>query len=109
MKLLFDENLSPKLPRLIAVEFPNSLHIREVGLKGVPDEIIWQYAKDNDLALISKDSDFYQRALFYGYPPKLIWLRLGNCSREVILKLIIKNQEQIENFSHNSDSVLILN
>jgi hypothetical protein len=31
MKLLFDENLSPKLPRLFAAQFPGSLHLRDCG------------------------------------------------------------------------------
>ena len=40
MKLLFDENLLPKLPRLVATTFPNSLHVRELGLMGHADEEI---------------------------------------------------------------------
>ncbi len=67
MKLLFDENLSPKLPRLLATEFPNSLHVRDIGMKGFADEIIWEYAKNNNFTVISKDSDFYQ--------PYLVWMR----------------------------------
>lgn len=78
MKLLFDENLFPKLPRLLASDFPNSLHVREIGMKGFAHKIIWEYAKNNDFAVISKDSDFYQRALLYGNPPKLIWLIIGS-------------------------------
>jgi predicted nuclease of predicted toxin-antitoxin system len=108
MKLLFDENLSPKLPRLLATEFPNSLHVRDIGMKGCADEIIWEYAKNNNFTVISKDSDFYQRALLYGHPPKLIWLRIGNCNRDILLQLITKYKEQIEDFSNNSDSILIL-
>jgi predicted nuclease of predicted toxin-antitoxin system len=101
MKLLFDENLSPKLPRLLATEFPNSLHVRDIGMKGFA-------AKNNNFTVISKDSDFYQRALLYGHPPKLIWLRIGNCNRDILLRLITKYKEQIEDFSNNSDSILIL-
>ncbi|MBW4445073.1 MAG: DUF5615 family PIN-like protein [Plectolyngbya sp. WJT66-NPBG17] len=66
MKLLFDENLSPKLPQLFSVQFPSSLHIRECGLKGFPDETIWDYARDHDFTIVSKDSDFYQRSVLYG-------------------------------------------
>ena len=34
MKLLFDENLSPKLVGGVAKEFPGSAHVREIGLRG---------------------------------------------------------------------------
>ncbi|MDD1427353.1 DUF5615 family PIN-like protein [Dolichospermum sp. ST_sed9] len=44
MKLLFDENLSPKLPCILSVDFPESMHIRDCGLKGFSDEDIWEYA-----------------------------------------------------------------
>ena len=37
MKLLFDENVSPKLPQMLANEYPGSVHIREVGLRGAED------------------------------------------------------------------------
>jgi predicted nuclease of predicted toxin-antitoxin system len=41
MKLLFDENLSPVLPELLAKLYPGSTHIRHCGLKGFSDEEIW--------------------------------------------------------------------
>jgi len=66
MKLLFDENLSHKLPRLVAVSFPDSRHVRELRLKGLMDEDIWSFAKANNFTLISKDKDFYQRRALRG-------------------------------------------
>ena len=61
MKLLFDGNLSPKLPRLLAALFPGSAHVRECGLLGFPDEEVWEYARVNRFVIVSKDSDFQQR------------------------------------------------
>lgn len=80
MKLLFDQNLSHKLVRRLADLFPDSVHVREVGLKEAGDPLVWTYAKDNGLMVVSKDSDFHQRSFLYGYPPKVVWVRLGNCS-----------------------------
>ena len=57
MKLLFDENLSPKLPRLVESLYPGSAHVRECGLKGKSDEEIWEYARHNGFTLISKDGE----------------------------------------------------
>ena len=106
MKLLFDENLSHKLPRLLAQSFPESKHVRDLGLTGRTDEDIWNYAKTNGFAIISKDKDFYQRALLYGSPPKFVWLCLGNCSRDELLNLIRRHERDILAFENSVESVL---
>jgi predicted nuclease of predicted toxin-antitoxin system len=80
MKLLFDQNLSPRLPHLLADIYPNSVHVRKIGLRDADDSEIWEYAKTNGFAVVSKDSDFQQRSLLQGVPPKFIWLRVGNCT-----------------------------
>ena len=108
MKLLFDENLSHKLPRLVATTFPASQHVREAGLKGKTDEEIWSYAQTNEFMIVSKDKDFYQRALLYGSPPKFIWLCLGNCTRDDLLALIQRHEADILAFEISPESVLIL-
>ncbi|MGI9067573.1 MAG: DUF5615 family PIN-like protein [Pyrinomonadaceae bacterium] len=43
MKLLFDENLSHKLARLLEDLFPNSIHVRDVDLKAANDSLVWEY------------------------------------------------------------------
>lgn len=91
MKLLFDENLSHKLVRQLADLFPDSVHVREVGLKAADDPLVWDYAKNNDLMIVSKDSDMHQRSFVFGYPPKIAWIRLGNCSTSDVEKLLRKN------------------
>lgn len=95
MKLLFDENLSPKLPRLLIASFPGSSHVRECGLLGKADDDVWEHARNHDFTIVSKDSDFQQRVLLYGYPPKLIWLRLGNCTREQIVRILMAHKRDI--------------
>jgi predicted nuclease of predicted toxin-antitoxin system len=109
MKLLFDENLSFKLPRILSSDFPGSRHVRNCGLKGSPDEDIWEYAKINSFIIISKDADFYQRSLLYGAPPKLVWLRIGNCTRDVLVSLILQYKEDIYQLHNNlDDSILVI-
>ena len=63
MKLLFDQNLSPRLPRLLKDLYPDSAHIRDIGMRDSTDTEIWEYAKANGFAIVSKDSDF-RRAAF---------------------------------------------
>ena len=58
MKLLFDQNLSPRLPRLLADLYPDSVHVRAIGLREATDSEIWEYAKQHGFVIVSKDSDF---------------------------------------------------
>jgi len=109
MKLLFDENLSPKLPRLLETHFPGSAHVRDCGLRGFPDEDIWEYARAGGFVIISKDSDFQQRGLLYGHPPKIVWLRLGNCTRQQIVQLITSHEHEIHALDADPfETVLVL-
>ena len=109
MKLLLDEDLSPKLPHLIAAQFPGSLHIRDCGLKGATDKAIWEFARANNFTIVSKDSDFYQRSLFYGSPPKIVWLRIGNCTRDDVVQLLLMHEQEIRALDTNPlESVLVL-
>jgi predicted nuclease of predicted toxin-antitoxin system len=98
MKLLFDQNLSPRLPSLLADLYPNSAHIRELGMRDATDTEIWEYAKANGFGIVSKDSDFQARSLLYGHPPKFIWLRVGNCSVTTIEDLLLKQSVAIHTF-----------
>jgi predicted nuclease of predicted toxin-antitoxin system len=98
MKLLFDQNVSPRLVRRLADIYPDSLHVREVGLRDADDAEIWEYAKLHGFTIVSKDWDFQQRSLLYGHPPKFIWLRVGNCPVGVIESLLRKHSVAIHTF-----------
>ncbi len=98
MKLLFDENLSPRPVPLLADTYPGSFHVRDVALQSVDDELVWQYAQENGLIIVSKDSDFHHRSLLFGFPPKVIWIRRGNCSTRDIEAMLRTCQPQIEQF-----------
>jgi len=98
MKLLFDQNLSPRLPRLLDELYQGSTHVRAVGLRDADDTEVWEYAKQHGFALVSKDSDFQARSLLYGSPPKFIWLRVGNCTVQSIEELLRKHSATIHTF-----------
>lgn len=103
MKLLFDQNLSPRLPRLLADIFPDSAHIRELGMRDATDTVIWEYAKANGFAIVSKDSDFQARSLLLAHPPKFIWLRVGNCPVKTIEDLLRNRSIAINTFDLDSN------
>jgi predicted nuclease of predicted toxin-antitoxin system len=109
MKLLFDQNLSPRLGRLLADIYPDSIHVREVGLRDSDDAAIWEYARTNGFAIVSKDSDFQQRSLLHGAPPKFIWLRVGNCTVKRTEEVLRSYSAAIHTFDlDNSKSHLML-
>lgn len=109
MKLLFDENLSHKLAILLLDIFPGSLHVRNVGLNAAGDAEVWEYAKNNELIIVSKDSDMHQRSFVFGYPPKIIWLKLSNCSTDEIEELLRNRFNAIKAFNEDDyASFLIL-
>lgn len=98
MKLLFDENLSPQLVQLLNDLFPDSIHVRDVGLKAADDPVVWKYAEENGL-ICSKDSDMRQRSFVLGYPPKVVWVRLGNCSTSDVEHCLRRHFSAIELFA----------
>ena len=109
MKLLFDQNLSPRLPRLLADIYAESIHVREVGLRDADDFNVWQYAKAEGYAIVSKDSDFQQRSLLHAAPPKFVWLRVGNCTTRRIEGLLRSYSAAIHTFDlDDSKSHLML-
>jgi predicted nuclease of predicted toxin-antitoxin system len=107
MKLLFDENLSSKLPNRLSDLFPNSLHVRDVGMKATIDPIVWDYAKENNLMIVSKDADMHDLSLVLGNPPKVIWLRLGNCSTLQVENLLRRDFNAIKIFYEDENLSLL--
>jgi predicted nuclease of predicted toxin-antitoxin system len=80
MKLLFDQNLSPKLVHRLADLFPSSSHVQTLGLDSADDDELWEHALLHGFAIVTKDADYHNLSVVRGNPPKVIWLQLGNCS-----------------------------
>jgi predicted nuclease of predicted toxin-antitoxin system len=80
MKLLFDQNLSPKLVNRLADLFPGSAHVQSAGLDCADDDQVWQHARQNGFALVTKDEDYNNLSVVRGSPPKVLWLQTGNCT-----------------------------
>lgn len=98
MKLLFDQNLSPKLPARLADIFPGSEHTDDASLGTAPDGVIWDYALDNVLAVVSKDEDYSHLSVLRGCPPKVLWLLLGNCTTRQVEALLRARLADIQAF-----------
>ena len=63
MKLLFDQNISFRIVKLITDVFPFASQVRLLGLENADDIEIWEYAKLNNYAVVTFDTDFYDLSL----------------------------------------------
>lgn len=97
MKLLFDQNLSPALPRRLIETFPNSIHVVTLGLLGRPDEDIASFARQEGYVVCTKDEDFKRDDwLIAGNGPSVILLRIGNSTTGEVVATLIRNAAAIE-------------
>lgn len=103
MKLLFDQNISYRIVRLTSAYFPQAQHINSLGLQGAMDDKIWQFARNNDFAIVTFDADFVDIANLNGFPPKIIWLRFGNTKTTTLAEILMQNYEIIELFLKSDD------
>ena len=103
MKLLFDQNLSHRLPVRLGDLFPDSAHVRAAGLEQADDRQIWEYAKANGYGIVSQDVDFAERSRLYGAPPKVVWLRCGNQTPQQVEKILRGHFEFIRELIQNPE------
>jgi predicted nuclease of predicted toxin-antitoxin system len=68
------------------------------GLDREPDAAIWEYARSNGYVIVTKDADFADMSVLRGHPPKVIWVRIGNCTTQQIEDLFRDQQEMINAF-----------
>lgn len=106
--LLFDQNLSDRLVRILAPEFPGSTHVKQLGLAEANDATIWERAARDGFTIVSKDADFHYLSLLRGHPPKLIYLCLGNCPTAQIATLLTNHTATIKTFLADPNESLLM-
>ncbi len=108
MKLLLDQNLSHRILPAITSIFPESRHVKDFGMSEADDTAIWNLADREGFAIVSKDSDFLYRSLLAKGHPKVIQLRVGNCSSRQIQELIIREKASIQHFLTDPEETLLI-
>lgn len=78
--------------------------MHDFGLIKASDADIWEFARSEGYALVSKDEDFHVRRVLDGPLPKVLWIRSGNCSTDLVETLLRKNAIEVEKFERNSDA-----
>ena len=108
MKLLLDQNLSPRLVEQLSGLYPGIAHVQSVGLDRAPDEIVWNYARENNCIVVTKDSDFHERSIILGHPPKVVWIRRGNCSTRQIMQILRDHDSDIQVLTADNEATFLI-
>ena len=96
MKLLFDHNLPPSLIVRLADLYPRSQHVYPLRLDRANDLEIREHARQNGSLIVTRDVDFSDLCVLRGFPPKIIWIRRGNCSTRVLETILREHYDDIQ-------------
>lgn len=107
IRLLFDENLSARLVRLLTDVYPGSTHVDDIGLRGEEDHALWSYAAREGLTIVSKDTDFVDLSVVRGAPPRVILLGLGNAPTRAVEALLRGSLERIIAFHGDAGAAVL--
>ena len=99
---------NPRLVEPLASEYPGSAHVRNVGLRGGDDSQIWNHARQHGFAIVSKDTDFRERSFVEGFPPKIIWLDVGNAGTTAITELLRRERRRVVSFEGQEEASLLI-
>ena len=108
MKFLVDNQLPIALARFLAARGCECDPVMDLGLGSVSDSVIWHYANQNELIVISKDEDFLYLATKAEDKARLVWVRLGNCRNHVLLATFERSWPRIEALLNAGDRVIEL-
>ena len=105
---------------------PSASHIREVELAGDGgDDVVIAgeggphgvavfirafgqiIGEENDFIIVTKDDDFEQRSVLLGHPPKVIWIRLGNCQTADVVSLLLNSKHIIHAFGDDQEKSIL--
>jgi predicted nuclease of predicted toxin-antitoxin system len=107
VKLLFDHNLSVQLVRHLRDLFPDASHVALLGLDRAGDSHVWQFAREHGYVIVTKDADFHDLSVQRGAPPKIVWLRIGNCTTAEIVRLLRAHANVIRGFMAEEESTVL--
>jgi predicted nuclease of predicted toxin-antitoxin system len=87
--------------------YPGTIHVRDAGLESADDEAVWTYAAEHGYVIVSKDADFHHRSFVLGHPPKVVWIRQGNCSTSEIEEILRVRQADLLAFERDEHGAFL--
>lgn len=106
MKLLFDQNISPRILKILPETLYRATHVNFNKLQDKNDLEIFNFAKSSGFCMVTQDSDFNDLLRLKGFPPKAIWFRLGNVKTEIIANLLVQRHQEIKVFYESKENGL---
>ena len=103
MKLLFDQNISHRILKILSTEFEGSTTVKSERLINNSDKSIWEFAKKSNYIIVTQDSDFNDLNLLNGFPPKIIWIRTGNLKTEELANILKNHFTEIKDFENDQN------
>lgn len=101
--LLIDENLPASLAEILPI---HCTHATSLGAQP-SDRQLWLHARENDWTILTRDTDFFDRMMLEGPPPKVIWVRLGNIRRKDLESMLIRLWPRISTLITDADLIEI--
>ena len=108
MRLLFDENLSRRLVRLLQADYPESAHVAPCGLATELDAAVFRYAAVQGFVLVTSNRDFAELSALHGAPPKVVWLRLRNASTQRVAQSLVQNLPALQALVEDPSKALLI-
>ena len=100
---LLDENVPIRL--LFSPSLP-MIHSRDLG-KSLSDSLLWEFARNNELVLVTKDADFSNRMIVAEPPPWVIHLRIGNMRKQDFHLFLARIWNQVESLLPSNKLILV--
>lgn len=102
-RFLIDANLPYRFSLWRGADF---LHVFDLG-DDLPDSAIWNYARDNNLTIVTKDADFSDRIMLCEPPPRIIHLRIGNMQLRDLHSFLQRVWPRVDELSASSRLVIV--
>jgi predicted nuclease of predicted toxin-antitoxin system len=97
VRFLVDNALSPRLAVGLVAAGPDAVHVRELGLAGASDEVLFDLAGDQDRVLVSADTDFGTLLALRNTtrPSVLLFRHMPDRSAGALLAVLLANLDPV--------------
>lgn len=110
MRVPLDHNLPARLLPVLRswAWVTQAEHVSDLGWADADDRFIWKATSDRPTVIFTKDKDFGVLSATLGFPPKVVLLRVGNCSTVDLEKHMVHRAGDIAAFAADGSKGLLL-